>query len=242
VNRFLHRTRIKGRPAGRRTAQSSCSRTERSLVRSRHGHNPYRIFSRGRSTLSIGLVTAARAICSKSIGLEINRFFVATMRLSRVMLTGVPQPRYKPQAAGWAATNLVGGLWGVHQAVRASAWRRGCRDAVRRDEDSLAVIRTCTAGLFRSETMVGRGRQGLLLEDDAAVRVQSGRAFVPRARRIAKLIAGDGRMNVANERPSVESDEETFMDQHGRSLHLVGAYGCMNRIDLASIAGRSRSR
>jgi hypothetical protein len=30
-------------------------------------------------------------------------------------------------------------------------------------------------------------------------------------------------MNVTNERPSVESDEETFIDQHGRSLHLVGA-------------------
>jgi hypothetical protein len=107
---------------------------------------------------------------------------------------------------------------------------------VRRDEDFLAAVRTCTAGLFRSETRVGRGRQGLLLEDDAAVRVQLGRAFVSRACWIAKLIAGDGRMNVANERPSVESDEDTFMDQHGRSLHLVGADGCMNRIDLASIA------
>jgi hypothetical protein len=30
-------------------------------------------------------------------------------------------------------------------------------------------------------------------------------------------------MNVPNERRSVESDEETFMDRHGRSLHLVGA-------------------
>jgi hypothetical protein len=30
-------------------------------------------------------------------------------------------------------------------------------------------------------------------------------------------------MNVLNEHRPVESDEETFMDQHGRSLHLVGA-------------------
>jgi hypothetical protein len=87
----------------------------------------------------------------------------------------------------------------------------------------LASICTCTTGLFRSETRVGRGRQGLLLEDDAAVRVQSGRAFVSRALWAAKLVASDGRMNVANERPSVESDEETFIDEHGRSLHLVGA-------------------
>ena len=63
----------------------------------------------------------------------------------------------------------------------------------------------------------------MLLEDDAAVRVQSGRALVSRALWAAKLVASDARMNVANERPSVESDEETFMDRHGRSLHLVGA-------------------
>ena len=122
----------------------------------------------------------------------------------------------------------VGALRGVHQAVRPSAWRRGCRGAVRRDYDFLAAIRTCTAGLFRSETRVGRGRQGLLLEDDAAVRVQSGRALVPRAVWAAKLVASDGRMNVPNERRSVESDEETFTDRHGRSLHLVGATCCMN--------------
>jgi hypothetical protein len=117
----------------------------------------------------------------------------------------------------------VGALRGGHQAVRPSVWRRGCRRAVRRDEDFSAAIRTCTAGLFRSETRVGRGRQGLLLKDDAAVRVQSGRARVSWALWAAKLVASDGRMNVANEGPSVESDEETFMDQHGRSLHLVGA-------------------
>ena len=116
----------------------------------------------------------------------------------------------------------VGALRGVHQAVRPSAWRRGCRGAVR-DYDVLAAIRTCTAGSFRSATRVGRGRQGLLLEDDAAVRVPSGRALVSPALWTAKLVASDGRMNVANERPSVESDEETFIDQHGRSLHLVGA-------------------
>ena len=39
----------------------------------------------------------------------------------------------------------------------------------------------------------------------------------------AQLVASDGSMHVANERPSVESDEETFIDRHGRSLHLVGA-------------------
>ncbi len=87
----------------------------------------------------------------------------------------------------------------------------------------MAAIRTCTAGSFRSETRVGRGRQGLLLEDDAAVRVQSGRALVSRALGAAKLVASDGRMNVPNERRSVDSDEETFIDRHGRSLHLVGA-------------------
>jgi hypothetical protein len=117
----------------------------------------------------------------------------------------------------------VGALRGVHQAVQPSAWRRGCRGAVRRDEDFLAAIRTCTAGLFRSEATFGRGKQGLLLEDDAAVWVQSGRALVSLALWAAKLVASDGRMNVTNERPSVEADEETFMDQHGRSLHLVGA-------------------
>jgi hypothetical protein len=37
------------------------------------------------------------------------------------------------------------------------------------------------------------------------------------------LVTNDGRMNAANERPSVEADEETFIDRHGRSLHLVGA-------------------
>ena len=63
----------------------------------------------------------------------------------------------------------------------------------------------------------------MLLEDDAAVRVQSGRALVSRALWAAKLVASDGRMNVANERRSVESDEETFIDRHGRSLYLVGA-------------------
>jgi hypothetical protein len=69
---------------------------------------------------------------------------------------------------------------------------------------------------------VNRGRQGSLLEDDAAVRVQLGRALVSRTLWAAKLVASDGRMNVTNERPSVESDEETFIDQHRRSLHLVG--------------------
>ena len=58
---------------------------------------------------------------------------------------------------------------------------------------------------------------------DAAVRIQSGRALVSRTLWPAQLVASDGRMNVTNERPSVESDEETFIDQHGRSLHLVGA-------------------
>ena len=86
------------------------------------------------------------------------------------------------------------------------------------------AIRTCTAGMFNSETRVGRGRQGLLLEDDAAVRVQSGRALVSRALWAAKLVASDGSMNVSNERRSVESDEETFIDRHGRSLYSCGAY------------------
>jgi hypothetical protein len=63
----------------------------------------------------------------------------------------------------------------------------------------------------------------LLPEDDAAVRVQSGRTLVSRALGAAKVVASDGRMNVPNERRSVESDEETFTDLHGRSLHLVGA-------------------
>ena len=63
----------------------------------------------------------------------------------------------------------------------------------------------------------------MLLEDDAAVRVQSVSALESRALWAAKLVASDGRMNVPNERRSVESDEETFMDRHGGSLHLVGA-------------------
>ena len=62
----------------------------------------------------------------------------------------------------------------------------------------------------------------MLLEDDAAVRVQSGRALVSRALWAATLVASDGRMNVSNERRSVESDE-TFIDRQGRSLYLVGA-------------------
>jgi hypothetical protein len=72
----------------------------------------------------------------------------------------------------------VGALRGVHEAVRPPASCRACRGAVRRDEDSLAAVRTCIAGLFRSETRVGRGRQGWLLEDDAAIRIQLGRALV----------------------------------------------------------------
>ena len=63
----------------------------------------------------------------------------------------------------------------------------------------------------------------MLLEDDAAVRVQSVRALVSRALSAAKLVASDGRMNVPNERRSIKSDEETFIDRHGRSLHVVGA-------------------
>jgi hypothetical protein len=47
--------------------------------------------------------------------------------------------------------------------------------------------------------------------------------LLSRALWAARLVASDGCMNVANERPSVESDEETFIDLHGRSLHLVGA-------------------
>ena len=63
----------------------------------------------------------------------------------------------------------------------------------------------------------------MLLEDDAAVRVQSVGALVSRALWAAKLVTSDGRMNVPNECRSVESDEETFIDRHGRSLHRVGA-------------------
>src|SRR5712692_11404816 len=116
----------------------------------------------------------------------------------------------------------VGALRGVHQAVWPSVWRRrlsGCGAAGLR----LLGIRACATGLFRSETRVGRGRQGWLLEDDAAVRVQSGRACVSRALWAAQLVASDGRMNVPNERRSVESNEEAFIDRHGRSLYLVWA-------------------
>lgn len=87
----------------------------------------------------------------------------------------------------------------------------------------MAAIRTCTAEWFRSETRVGCRRQAWLLEDDAAVRVQSGRALVSRALWAATLVASNGRMNVSNERRSVESDKETFSDRQGRSLYLVGA-------------------
>ena len=63
----------------------------------------------------------------------------------------------------------------------------------------------------------------MLLEDDAVVSVQSGRALVSWALWAAQLVGSDGRMHVPNERRSVESDEETFMDRHGRSLHVGGA-------------------
>lgn len=59
-----------------------------------------------------------------------------------------------------------------------------------------------------------------MLEDDAAVRVDSGRAFESRTLWAAKLVASDGRMDGPNTRGSVESDEKTFIDRHGRSLHL----------------------
>ena len=95
----------------------------------------------------------------------------------------------------------------------------------------LSAIRACAAGWCRSETRVGRGKAGLLLEDDAAVRVQSGRALVSRALWAAKLVASDGSMNVSNERRSVESDEETFIDRHGRIYPLAGQTCCMDRSD-----------
>jgi hypothetical protein len=102
----------------------------------------------------------------------------------------------------------------------------GCRQSV----GALRGVqpRCSTVGVECSSPRPGvdRGRQGSLLEDDAAV--QLGRALVSRTLWAAKLVASDGRMNVTNERPSVESDEETFMDQHGRSLHLVGRMCCMN--------------
>ena len=63
----------------------------------------------------------------------------------------------------------------------------------------------------------------MLVEDDAAVSVQAGRALVSWALWAAKLVGSDGRMHVPNERRSVESDEETFIDRHGRSLHVGGA-------------------
>jgi hypothetical protein len=62
----------------------------------------------------------------------------------------------------------------------------------------------------------------LLLEDDPAVRVQSGGALVSGALWAAELVASNSPMNVPNERRPVEPDEETFLDRHGRSLHLVG--------------------
>jgi hypothetical protein len=83
----------------------------------------------------------------------------------------------------------------------------------------------------------------LLLEDDPAVRVESGGALVSRALWAAKLVASDGPMNVPNERRSVESDEETFMDRHGRSLHLVGRTCRMTRsVDHSLCDGAARTR
>jgi hypothetical protein len=144
--------------------------------------------------------------------------------VSRVDVDRCPTPSSvtsEPRKSRTGCHHSVGALRGVHQAVRPSAEVVGVRCGG--DEDFLAAIRTCPAGLFRSETTVGRGRQGLLLEDDEAVRVQSVGALVSRALGAAKLVASDGPMNVPNERRSVESDEKTFMDRHGRSLHLVGA-------------------
>jgi hypothetical protein len=62
-----------------------------------------------------------------------------------------------------------------------------------------------------------------LLEDDAAIRIQSVGALVSRALWAPQLVASDVRMHVPNEGRSVASDKEPFMDRHGRSLHLVGA-------------------
>ena len=62
----------------------------------------------------------------------------------------------------------------------------------------------------------------MLLENDATVRVHSRRVLVSSTLCAAKLVASDGRMNAPNERGSIESDEVTFIERQGRSLHLVG--------------------
>src|SRR5207245_9653115 len=109
-----------------------------------------------------------------------------------------------------------------HQAVPPSASRSRVSACEATGLRLLSRHPCLPAGCCRSETRVGRAKAGLLLEDDAAVRVQSGRALVSRALWAAKLVASDGSMNVSNERRSVESDEETFIERHGRSLYLVG--------------------
>ena len=117
------------------------------------------------------------------------------------------------------------------QAVWPSAWRRSGR--VRYGTTRTSWPPSAPAAPDRSGLRPGsaRGMEGLLLEDDPAVRVQSGGALVSRALWAATLVASDGPMNVPNERRSVESDEETFMDRHGRSLHLLGRTCRMTRSD-----------
>lgn len=63
---------------------------------------------------------------------------------------------------------------------------------------------------------------GLLLEDDAAVRIQSGRTLESRTLWATTLVASDGRVNVPIERGSFESDEETFMDRMDGVYTLSG--------------------
>jgi hypothetical protein len=127
---------------------------------------------------------------------EVNRSFVATVRLSRVHVdrcTQTSSVKSEPEEARGAATHPsapCGACTTLFGRQRGAA----CRGAVR-DSDCLAAIRTCAAGSFRSETRVGRGRQGLLLEDDAAVRVPSVGALISRALWAAKVVASDGRMS-----------------------------------------------
>jgi hypothetical protein len=141
------------------------------------------------------------------------------VRLSRVHVS----VQSEPEEAGWAAINpsapCGAGTKRFGRQCGAGVVGVRCGGTKTSSPPSVATPQECSS----PRPGVDRGRQGSLLEDDAAVRVQSGRARVSWALWAAKLVASDGRMNVANERPSVESDEETFMDQHGRSLHLVGA-------------------
>jgi hypothetical protein len=140
------------------------------------------------------------------------------------MLTGVPHPhrsRASPEEAGrvattpsapcGACTTLFGGQRGAG-VVGVRGTKTSWPASVPAPPD-----RSC---LRPGSAAEGKGGCWKMTRPSGSSRVVRSYRGLSGA---AKLVASDGRMNVPNERRAVESDEETFMDQHGRSLHLVGS-------------------